>query len=372
MISTLSLFVFSISFFGLMTDEGVFDVIVSKLTPLAKNSVTAVTIITAIVATISHLDGSGATTLLVTIPAMLPFYKKFNIRPQALMLITAMALGAMNIVPWGGPTMLSASIIGMDVAELWRPMIPVQIFLLGIVIVLAIIIAKIEIKNGAGIVASGDDELAKETAKPVNKTMLFINFALTIGTVALLIIDVLPANFIFMIATAIALVINVRSVKEQNERLRKYGTAAMTMTTTFLAMGVFTGVLTGTGILDAMALSVTSIIPEAVGPYIHIVIALFSVPLIMCLGTEALLVGVMPVVIAVAATYGIPADAVARALIITENMGVGVSPVSPAIYLGLGITGTDIGDHIKYSALWAWGISVIGLIFAVIIGVVPV
>ena len=86
-LNTVALFTFAVLYFSILNDVGMFDVIVSKLMRYLGNKVEVVMWITCLVATISHLDGSGATTMLVTIPMMLPIYKKMKIRPQALLLL---------------------------------------------------------------------------------------------------------------------------------------------------------------------------------------------------------------------------------------------------------------------------------------------
>ena len=70
--SMAALFIFSITFFGIMTDAGMFDRIIDALVGRAGNNVVAITVLTAVIACIGHLDGSGASTFLITIPAMLP------------------------------------------------------------------------------------------------------------------------------------------------------------------------------------------------------------------------------------------------------------------------------------------------------------
>ena len=64
------LFIFSVIFFGVLADAGLFDVIVGWLVKKAGNNVIAVTVVTALIATIAHLDGTTAVTVLITIPAM--------------------------------------------------------------------------------------------------------------------------------------------------------------------------------------------------------------------------------------------------------------------------------------------------------------
>ena len=82
---TAALFVFSVLYFGIMTDAGMFDVIIDKLMGMVGDSVIGVTVMTSIIATIGHLDGGGASTFLIVVPAMLPVYKKMHMRPTTLL-----------------------------------------------------------------------------------------------------------------------------------------------------------------------------------------------------------------------------------------------------------------------------------------------
>ena len=79
--TTAILFIFAVLFFGVMNDAGVFDVIVGKVLKLVGNNITLLMFATVLIAFIGHLDGSGATTLLICIPPLLPIYKKMNVRP---------------------------------------------------------------------------------------------------------------------------------------------------------------------------------------------------------------------------------------------------------------------------------------------------
>ena len=62
------LFIFSVTFFGIMSDAGMFDILVNKLVKKAGKNVVLIAIVTAIIAIFSHLDGATVTTVLVTIP----------------------------------------------------------------------------------------------------------------------------------------------------------------------------------------------------------------------------------------------------------------------------------------------------------------
>ena len=121
------LFIFSVIYFGVLSDTGLFDIIVNWLVKKAGNNVIAVTVATAIIATIAHLDGTTATTVLITIPALYPVYKKMKIDPKILLCLTGACMGVMNLLPWGGPTARAATVLQMDANELWHILIPVQI-----------------------------------------------------------------------------------------------------------------------------------------------------------------------------------------------------------------------------------------------------
>ena len=80
----------------------------------------AVTVVTALIATIAHLDGTTAVTVLITIPAMYPVYKKMNIDSRILLCLTGACMGVMNLLPWGGPTARAATVLAMDATEVWH------------------------------------------------------------------------------------------------------------------------------------------------------------------------------------------------------------------------------------------------------------
>jgi CitMHS family citrate-Mg2+:H+ or citrate-Ca2+:H+ symporter len=69
------MFVFAILFFGIMTDAGMLDPIIDWILKTVGTRPTRIVMGTTLLALLVHLDGSGAVTFLVTIPAMLPLYE---------------------------------------------------------------------------------------------------------------------------------------------------------------------------------------------------------------------------------------------------------------------------------------------------------
>lgn len=210
------LFIFSVTFFGVMSDAGMFDFLVSKLVNKAGTNVILIAAIIAIVVIFAHLDGATVTIVLVTVPAMLPLYRKLNIRPHLLLLIIGCGMGVMNLLPWGGSVARAAAVIGMDANELWYIIIPVQI--LGIIstIALAIVMVIKEVKfHDAGVIQTNisfteaTEEVSNEQVEKLKRPKLVtFYFILTAAVLGVLLINKFPTYFVFMWGGAIALIVN--------------------------------------------------------------------------------------------------------------------------------------------------------------------
>lgn len=373
MLSTAVLFIFSISYFTLMSNEGLFDPIIHFLIKRVGNNVTTVLFAVVITTFVAHLDGSGATTFLIVVPAFLPICKRLKVRPEALLGTMCGMYGVMNIVPWGGPTMRAASVIGIEVSDLYQFIMPSVAALAVIAFGIAFVIARIEIHNGAG--ADKDDTAADEkgagegTAK--RKKLYWFNLGLTVLMLALLFVDIgLPLHLIFMIAFCIALTVNYPNTAEQTKQLKSYAASAMIMIMTLFSVGIFMGVIKDSGMVEAMAAAIVGILPAGVAPHMHWFMALFAVPLIMILGTDAFYYALMSIILGVVEQFGISPEVVAATFLLTATLGTPISPSVAAVYVGLGLADSTIGKHIKYSLRILWPASILLLVVSTLIGVI--
>lgn len=369
----IAMFIFAIMYFGIVSDAGMFDTFVKSIIKRTGNNVCSVTLATAIIGMIAHMDGVGAATFLITIPAMLPLYKRLKIRPQALVLLVGAAAGVINIVPWGGPTLRVAAALQMDVVALWKPLIPLQVVGLLCVLVLAVIISKLEIRNGAGqIDISIENAATEDKVEPLHRPkLLWFNLVLTLLALGLLVSSLVPPAVVFMLAMCIALPVNYPDIKLQSEIVKKHAPAAMLMALTLLGAGAFLGILSGTKMVNALAASLIEIIPTSLAPYLHIIIGAFGAVIGMGLGPDPYYFGLLPIVEGIVANYGVSPATAARAMLLGENVAFAVSPVVPSVYLGIGLAGIQIGEHIKYSFLWLWAINLVMLFAGVVTGIIP-
>lgn len=373
--STAALFIFSVLFFGIMTDAGMFDRIINALMKKVGSNVVGVALMTCIIAMIGHLDGGGASTFLITIPAMLPVYKRLKMRPTTLLLICVTAMGVMNLLPWGGPTMRSATVLGIDPNELWMDLLPMQIVGIVIALATAFIWGNIEKRRGAGAsdgnveVSVEEAEKSKEGAELVRPRLFWFNAALTLIVIICLIFLDVPSYYIFMIGCAVALLVNYPGAKLQNKIIKSHSGPALMMASTILAAGVFLGVLEESEIMVHMANVLASFIPAPMGRFLPLIIGVLSVPLTLLFCTDSYFFGLLPVLIGIGNEFGVDPAHTAIAMVVCRNCATFISPVVPATFLGTGLAGVEIKDHIKSSFFWIWGVSIVCLIAGIVLGV---
>ena len=403
---TAALFVFSVLYFGIMTDAGMFDVIIGKLMKLVGDNVIGVCIVTAIIALVGHLDGGGASTFCIVVPAMLPVYKRMHMKPTSLLRIAVLSMGVLNLMPWAGPTMRAATVLGMEAASLWSTLIPIQIFGILLSIGVALVTGIIEKGRGAGlhgrlaeiegevvVEESAQNNEANELARP---KLFGFNILLTVGVIGLLIWDNLPSYVPFMLGVSIALFVNYGfSSKMHKKIINLHAGPALMMCSTLMGAAVLMGVLTtsfdATGavvsaknvqsILDdpnatlsvvtCIANIIKSILPDVLGRHLPLVIGLLSVPLALAFDTDSYFYGMLPVVIGIGQGFGVAALPIAVAMVVCRNCATFISPMVPATLLGVGLADVDIKDHIKANFLWVWGFSVLCMIFAILVGIMP-
>lgn len=373
MLNTAVLFIFSISYFSMMSNAGLFDPIINFLIKRVGKNITTVFIAIMLTTFVAHLDGSGATTFLIVVPAFLPVAKKLKIRPEGLLGAMCGAYGVMNLVPWGGPTMRAASVIDMDVSDLYRDMVPGVVILIIMAIVIMLVVSFLERRNGACVPEGGLSLISEEDSakNEIPRWKYIFNLVLTLVMLVLLFVDIgLPLHLIFMAAFAIGLVVNFPKAKDQNAQIKSYAAQAMVMTLTLFSVGIFMGIIKDSGMVEAMATTLVNILPASFAPHMHWFIALFAVPLMMFLGTDAFYYALLPVILGVVTEFGVSPQVVASTFLLAATFGTPISPSVAAVYVGLGLADTTIGKHIKYSLKILWPASILVLILSTLVGVI--
>ncbi|WP_457807553.1 CitMHS family transporter [Kushneria sp. EE4] len=392
------MFMFAILFFSIMKERGLFDPLITAMVKLTRGNVVAVAVMTALVAACVHLDGAGAATFLIVLPALIPLYRRLGMSPYLMLTLMATSMGILNMVPWGGPIGRAAAVTDISPDELWHGLIPVQ--LIGVVLaVLGALLLGLREKrriNAAGGVeaavalnyppgsstdiASRGTAATQETSHDGDSSdntapgragmprFYWINAALTLITVVSLALGLMAPAYIFMLSLSVALLLNYPSLSAQSRVITQYAPQAFNMGAIIAAAGAFLGILNGTGMLESIALDVTRLLPgQAVG-MLHIIVGSIGVPLELLTSTDAYYFALLPVIQQITASAGVDPISVAHAMSIGSIVGTFISPFSPALWLALGLAGLEMGRYIRYAFLYLWGFSLIMMVVGYLFG----
>jgi CitMHS family citrate-Mg2+:H+ or citrate-Ca2+:H+ symporter len=408
---TAALLFFAIIFFGTMIDVGLFDPLIRFVLKAVRNDPVRLVVFTAVLAGVVSLDGDGSTTFIITVSALLPIYLKLGMSPVVLTVVANLANGVLNILPWGGPTVRAATVLDVSPSELFNPMVPGMVLGIVTVVVLAYFLGRSERRRllasgrtlervaesmnkvpvGAGVGGSagigpvdhGDDRPADDAAhadivssldpnRPtLRPRLIWFNLGLTVALLTLLGLDILPLALVFIAATAVALVVNFPKQDDQVAAIKSHASSIVSVVAMVFAAAVLVGVLSGTGMVSAMANAIVAAVPPELGPWFAVITGVLSMPLTFFLTNDAFYFGILPILTEAAGHYGIAPVEMARASIIGQPVHM-TSPLVPALLLLVSLARVNLADHHK-KVIWRSVVcSLVMLATAIGLGVIPV
>ena len=345
---------FAILFFSTMTDTGLFDPLVGKLIRLVHGDPTRILLGTVVLCALVSLDGDGSTTYIITIAALLPLYKRYDMNRLYLCCLLMATSGIMNLTPWGGPTARAASALKLDPATLFLPLIPGMIAGLASLLALAVWFGRKERARIGTVQVREESEFTgmavsqyPEARRP---RLIWFNGLLVVTLLTLLVWGLLPLSVLMMIAFAIAMIVNYPGVAEQKERIAAHAGNVLSVVSLIFAAGIFTGIIGGTGMVEAMSKEVVGMIPPVMGPYMAPITAALSLPFTFFISNDAFYFGMLPILAEAGAHYGVSPMAIARASLMGQPVHL-LSPLVPSTYLLVSLAGIDLADHQRFTLL---------------------
>ena len=320
---------------------------------------------------------------------MLPLYDKLGIDRRILACAASMAAGV-NFLPWTGPMLRASAALKLPIPEIFNPLLPVQI--VGLIFIFAVsywlgrreerrlgISGRRSEANGGGQVSSPEVDIAKRDIIQAEQELrcpgkFWINIILTLAVLGTTVAfgDKLAPAIIFMIGTCLALIINYPNVDMQRKRIDAHAKAALLMASILLAAGALTGIMQGTGMLKAMAQAAVSMVPSTAAKHLPVGLGVLSMPLSLLFDPDSFYFGVLPVIAEVGQQLGVPKLQLAQAALLGQmTTGFPVSPLTPATFLVVGLTGIDLADHQRFTIPFLFAASLVMTVACLVLGVFP-
>ncbi|MDI9876943.1 CitMHS family transporter [Flectobacillus rivi] len=365
------LLTFAVLYFATMLDAGLFDPVVAFIIKYVKGDPLKVILGTAILTMIVHLDGDGTATFMIVLSAFLPIYKQLKINRLLLPCIVALSVGPMHLVPWSGTSARAISTLKSDAVHIFNPNIPAILAGLAWVLFVAYFLGMKERKR-LGVVdfAYNHQENLTENERSLRRPKLIIlNAILTISLIVVLIKGLIPAPVLFLLASMLALLINYPRLTDQQKVLRGHGMNIFLVSSMIFVAGIFSGILTGTKMIDAMANELVSLIPQHHANLLPVLTAITSLPASILFTPDAYYFGVVPILSQTATQFHLDSLEIGRAALLGQmTVGFPISPLTASTFLLIGLTEVDLGEHQKFTFKWAWGTTLAMTIMALLTG----
>jgi CitMHS family citrate-Mg2+:H+ or citrate-Ca2+:H+ symporter len=285
--------------------------------------------------------------------------------------VASMAAGV-NFLPWTGPTIRASAALHIPALELFRPLAPVQGVGLLFVFTVAYLLGRREERRLRALAADGPADAASGARAPVRALppRFWINVLLTVGLLGAMVSGRVDPAVMFMVGAAVALLLNYPESGLQRERVDAHAKAALMMAAILLAAGAFTGIMKGSGMLSALAAGAVRLIPRPLAGHLPVMLGLVSMPLSFLFDPDSFYLGALPVIAEAGKAFGVPPIHVGQAALLGQmTTGFPVSPLTPATFLIVGLTGLDLAEHQRFTAPYLLAASVIMTLACLLFGV---
>ncbi len=362
------LLMFAILYFSIMLDAGLFSPLIGFILQQVKNDPLKVILGTALLTMIVHLDGDGTATFMIVLSAFMPIYKQLKIHRMILPCIVALSVGPMHLVPWSGTSARALSVMKSDIPHLFNPNIYSMIAGISWVFFVATVLGLQERKR-LGRIELIPAEKVNLVNHPTRSKWIWFNAILTISLVFCLVKNFIPPVVLFIFASVIALLVNYPGIRDQQHILKSHAANIFIVVSLIFAAGILSGILNGTKIIDSMANDMAHIIPASKSNLLPLFTALTSMPCSVIFTPDAYYFGVIPVLAKSASQFGMDSLEIARAGLLGQmTVGFPISPLTGSTFLLIGMCGVELGEHQRYTFLWAWGTTIVMTLTAILSG----
>lgn len=344
---------FGLIYFTMLTETGVFAIIINKVISMLGDKMNAVVVMvmTTAISCVAYLTANMSTTYLIVFPIMLTLFKRYKIDQEYAFLLCQTAIGAMCWLPWGIGTVNSAVMAGVSPEELGAASIPWGLCFIPAIILQWFYFAICHKKKvGTLGIPQGGVETAGEAKQEENPNfrpkLLWVNLLGFVVVVIALAVFKVPSYLVFIAASIFTALVNYP--KDFGAIWNKAGATFFNVLIMLLGICFYLAAFNAQSegkqsMVGALAEAMTGIFPPFLMKYMFVIFLLLAVPIIHFIPFQVYNT-MYPLFISVGAGFGMGAMAIIAPFVCNLALATSVTPMNSATYVGCTLCEIDV-DH---------------------------
>ena len=372
---------FGLIYFVMLTETGMFDVMVNAVMKVIGNrlNVVGVMVLTTVLGGIAYLTANMSTTYLIVFPIVIPLYKKFKIDRDFAFIICQTAVAAMCWLPWGIGVIMSATMAGTDAETLAAASIPWGLCFIPAIILQYVYFAWRHKKQHGTLGLPSDAEAvetdgeAKETKEFARHDLFWVNLLIFIVVIVALAVFKVPSYLVFIAASMVTALINYP--KNFGQIWNKAGMTFFNVLIMLLAICFYLAIFNAApedgsklSMVASLAQMLESIFPAFLLKYMHIIFLLLAVPIIYFVPYQ-LYNALYPLFISVGAAFGLSPIAIIAPFVCNLALATSVTPMNSSTFVGCSLIEEEVGPYTRHAAPIMFVTNLVVVLTALLTGV---
>lgn len=372
---------FGLIYFVMLTETGMFDVMVNAVMKIIGNrlNVVGIMVLTTVLGAIAYLTANMSTTYLIVFPIVIPLYKKFKIDRDFAFIICQTAVAAMCWLPWGIGVIMSAMMAGTDAETLAAASIPWGLCFIPAIILQYVYFAwrhkkehgTLGLPEGAEAEAdNAEGAKEKEFARP---DLFWVNFLVFILVIVALAVFKVPSYLVFVAASMVTALINYP--KNFGQIWNKAGMTFFNVLIMLFAICFYLAIFNAApedgskmSMVASLAQLLESIFPAFLLNYMHIIFLLLAVPIIYFVPYQ-LYNALYPLFISVGAAFGLSPIMIIAPFVCNLALATSVTPMNSATFVGCSLIEEEVGSYTRHAAPIMFVTNIVVILTAALFGV---
>ncbi len=369
---------FGLIYFNMLTETGVFDIIINKVISLLGNKMNAVVImvVTTLISCVAYLTANFSTSYLIVFPIMIPLFNRYKIDRLYAFLICQTAAAAMCWLPWGIGVVNSAMMAGVSPEELASASMPWGLCFIPAIILQWVYFAFMHKKKvgtlglpeGAGEVEASAEKKENPNARP---KLLWFNLLVFVCVVVALAYFKVPSYLVFIAASIITAMVNYR--KDFGAIWNKAGATFFNVLVMLVAICFYLAAFNatpegGVSMVNALADALTAIFPTFLMKYMFVIFLLLVVPIIHFIPYQ-LYNTMYPLFISVGATFGFTSMQIIAPFVCNIALATSNTPMNSATYVACTLSDIDVNRACNWGGVIMFFTNLVVVATALLTGV---